>query len=142
VAVAGAANLVRGWVCHRRCGRDRHRGRGGPARDAGRRRLRRLHLDHSRGQIRRFQELTYLPTLRSVFDSPELEVPDEYFGGQQTIDVFRAIVDDVPDYYQSPDSSILTDVLSGHLISAYRGDETPAQAIKGAVADFTNQAGR
>ena len=94
------------------------------------------------GQIRRFSELTYLPTLRSVFDSPELEIPDEYFGGQQTIDVFRGIVDDVPDYYQSPDSSILNDVLSGHLISAYRGDETPAQAIKGAVADFANQAGR
>ncbi|WP_432519763.1 extracellular solute-binding protein [Kineococcus sp. SYSU DK006] len=94
------------------------------------------------GQVRRFQELTYLPTLRSVFDSPELEVADEYFGGQQVIDVYRTIVDDVPDYYQSPDSSILTDVLSGHLISAYRGDESPAEAIKGAAEDFANQAGR
>ncbi|WP_106210560.1 ABC transporter substrate-binding protein [Kineococcus rhizosphaerae] len=94
------------------------------------------------GQVRRFQELTYLPTLRSVFDSPELEVADDYFGGQQVIDVYRSIVDDVPDYYQSPDSSILNDVLSGHLVSAYRGDESPAQAIRGAAEDFANQAGR
>ncbi|WP_432561062.1 ABC transporter substrate-binding protein [Kineococcus sp. SYSU DK003] len=94
------------------------------------------------GQVRRFQELTYLPTLRSVFDSPELEVADEYFGGQQLIDVYRTLVDDVPEYYQSPDVSILNDVLSGYLVSAYRGDLTPAQAIKGAVEDFTNQAGR
>jgi len=94
------------------------------------------------GQVRRFTELTYLPTLRSVFDSPELEVADEYFGGQEVIDVYRDLVDDLPDYYQSPDVSILNDVLSGHLVAAYRGSETPAQAIKGAVADFSNQAGR
>jgi multiple sugar transport system substrate-binding protein/arabinosaccharide transport system substrate-binding protein len=94
------------------------------------------------GQVRRFQELTYLPTLRSVFDSPELEVPDEFFGGQQVIDVYRGIVDDIPDYYMSPDLSILNDVLSGYLVQAYRGDLTPEQAISGAADDFRNQAER
>ncbi|MEZ0164352.1 ABC transporter substrate-binding protein, partial [Kineococcus sp. LSe6-4] len=94
------------------------------------------------GQIRRFRELTYLPTLRSVFDSPELEVADEFFGGQQVIEVYRELVDDIPDYYQSADQSILNDVLSGYLVQAYRGDLTPAQAIAGAAEDFRNQAER
>jgi ABC-type spermidine/putrescine transport system permease subunit II len=95
------------------------------------------------GQIDRYRQLGYLPTLRSVFDEPELmSMEDEYCGGQRLFDVYREVIDDVPDYFQSPDQSIVNDVLSGYLVAAYRGALSPAEALRQAAEDFREQAGR
>lgn len=92
-------------------------------------------------QIARYKELGYLPTLRSVYDAPELlSLEDEYFGGQKLFEIFRDIVDDVPDVHQSADTSIMNTVLSGHVLRAFKGTVSPAQALADATDDFRGQA--
>ncbi|UVY84044.1 extracellular solute-binding protein [Brachybacterium sp. NBEC-018] len=92
-------------------------------------------------QVKRYKDMGYLPTLRSVYDDPELQgLENEYFGGQKLFEVFRDIVDDVPEFHQSADSSIMTTVLSGHVLRAFKGDVSPAQALADATDDFRGQA--
>ncbi|MFC0673247.1 extracellular solute-binding protein [Brachybacterium hainanense] len=92
-------------------------------------------------QVKRYQDLGYLPTLRSVYDDPALlELEDEYFGGQRLFEVFREVIDDVPEFHQSADSSIMTTVLSGHILRAFRGEVSPARALADADHDFRGQA--
>jgi ABC-type glycerol-3-phosphate transport system substrate-binding protein len=91
-------------------------------------------------QVERYRALGYLPTLRSVFDSPDLlAMREDYFGGQRPFEVFRDVVDDAPPQYQSQDQSIMTTVLSDYLLRAYRGDLRPAEALSAATADFRGQ---
>ncbi|MGY5764295.1 ABC transporter substrate-binding protein [Brachybacterium sp. DNPG3] len=92
-------------------------------------------------QVKRYQDLGYLPTLRSVYDDPELlALENEYFGGQKLFEVFRDIVDDVPDVHQSANTSIMSTVLSGHILRAFKGTVSPAQALSDATEDFLGQA--
>ncbi|WP_243745059.1 ABC transporter substrate-binding protein [Streptomyces hainanensis] len=91
-------------------------------------------------QIRRYVDLGYLPTRRSVFDAPELlRIEDEYCGGQRMVEVYRDLIDEAPVFYLSADRPILDTVLSGHLLRAYHGDSTPAQALRDAAEDFRGQ---
>lgn len=92
-------------------------------------------------QVKRYKDMGYLPTLRSVYDDPELlALENDYFGGQRLFEIFRDIVDDVPDVHQSADTSIMNIVLSGHVLRAFRGDVSPAQALADATEDFRGQA--
>ena len=92
-------------------------------------------------QIKRYKDMGYLPTLRSVYDSPELAgLEDEFFGGQRLFEVYRDIVDEAPEIHQSENQSIMDTVLSGHLLRAYRGQATPAEALADATRDFRGQA--
>ena len=85
----------------------------------------------------------YLPTRRSVFEDPALlRTEDAYLGGQRPFDVYTALLADVPPVHLSPDQSILHDVLSGHLLRAYRGTESPRAALRKASEDFRDPAGR
>ncbi|SEE38824.1 L-arabinose-binding protein [Arthrobacter alpinus] len=91
-------------------------------------------------QVQRYKQLGYLPTLRSVFDDPELHaLGNEYFGGQRLFEVYSDIIDDVPEIYQSGNQMILNTVLSGYLLRAYNGDLTPSQALTAAARDFRGQ---
>lgn len=48
-------------------------------------------------QVKRYYDLGYMPTLRSVYDMPEMYgLEDEFFGGQDVFEVFHEIVDDAP----------------------------------------------
>ncbi|MEV0637502.1 ABC transporter substrate-binding protein [Streptomyces sp. NPDC050619] len=95
------------------------------------------------GQVRRFTETGYLPTRRSVYEDPRLNaIQDEFCGGQRLFSLYRSLLPEVPAVHQSPDQSILFDVLGGNLLRAYHGDLTPRQALKQTVADFRDQAGR
>src|SRR5699024_5689048 len=92
-------------------------------------------------QVKRYKDLGYLPTLRSVYDAPELlALENEYFGGQRLLEIFRDIVDDVPDVHQRAGTSIMNIVLSRHVLSAYRADGSPAQALADATDDFRGHA--
>lgn len=94
-------------------------------------------------QVARYKALGYLPTRRSVFNSAELAaLEDDYFGGQRLFEVYRDIVDDVPEYHQSANNAIMTTVLSGHILRAYKGQVSAAQALSDATADFRGQAKR
>ncbi|MFB6848801.1 ABC transporter substrate-binding protein [Streptomyces sp. NPDC056373] len=95
------------------------------------------------GQVRRFTETGYLPTRRSVYQDPRLGAyEDEFCGGQRLFGLYRSLLPDVPPFHQSPDQSILYDVLGGNLLRAYHGDLSPRQALKQTAADFRDQAGR
>ncbi|WDF43452.1 ABC transporter substrate-binding protein [Streptomyces sp. T12] len=95
------------------------------------------------GQVRRFTETGYLPTRRSVYDDPRLSAArDDFCGGQRLFPLYRELLPQVPPFHQSPDQSILYDVLAGNLLRAYHGDLSPRQALKQTAADFRDQAGR
>ncbi|MFE7277622.1 ABC transporter substrate-binding protein [Streptomyces sp. NPDC057623] len=95
------------------------------------------------GQVRRFTETGYLPTRRSVYDDPRLSAArDDFCGGQRLFPLYRDLLPQVPPFHQSPDQSILYDVLAGNLLRAYHGDLSPRQALKQTAADFHDQAGR
>ncbi|MGO1225292.1 MAG: ABC transporter substrate-binding protein [Brachybacterium sp.] len=92
-------------------------------------------------QVKRYKDMGYLPTLRSVYDDPELlSLENEYFGGQKLFEIFRDVIDDVPEVHQSADTSIMNTVLSGHVLRAFKGDVSPAQALADATDDFLGQA--
>lgn len=91
-------------------------------------------------QVKRYEDLGYLPTLRSVYDDPRLAaLSDPYFGGQQLFGVYKSVVDEVPSQHQSANAAILQTVLSGYLIKAYKGQISPKQALDAAAADFRGQ---
>jgi multiple sugar transport system substrate-binding protein/arabinosaccharide transport system substrate-binding protein len=90
--------------------------------------------------IRRYIDLGYLPTRRSVFDDPQLlAIEDEYCGGQRMFEVFRDVVDEAPVFHLSENKPILDTVLSGAILQAFRGDLSPRQALRRAADDFRGQ---
>lgn len=98
------------------------------------------YLNHEQ-QIKRYRDLGYLPTLRSVFEDPELlTITDPYFGGQALFEVYKDVIDEAPPQHQSANAAIMQTVLSGYLLQAYNGQLTPAQALTAATNDFRGQA--
>ncbi|MGP4114371.1 ABC transporter substrate-binding protein [Streptomyces sp. 4N509B] len=90
--------------------------------------------------VRRYTELGYLPTRRSVFDDPALvRIEDEYCGGQRMFETYRDIIDEAPVFHLSADRPVLDTVLSGYLLRAYRGDLSPREALRRATDDFEGQ---
>ncbi|GAA3877433.1 ABC transporter substrate-binding protein [Streptomyces sedi] len=91
-------------------------------------------------QVRRFRDLGYLPTRRSVYEDPELlAIPDEFCGGQPTFEVYRDLIDEAPSIHLSADKSTLDTVLSGYLLQAYHGDISPREALARTAEDFRGQ---
>lgn len=91
-------------------------------------------------QVRRYQELGYLPTRRSVFDDPALlRIEDAFCGGQRMFEVYRELIDEAPVFHLSADRPVLDTVLSGYLLRAYRGDLSPREALRRATDDFEGQ---
>ncbi|KAB8161492.1 extracellular solute-binding protein [Streptomyces sp. 3MP-14] len=91
-------------------------------------------------QVRRFRDLGYLPTRRSVYEDPELlAITDAFCGDQPTFEVYRELIDEAPAIYLSPDKSTLDTVLSGYLLQAYRGEISPRDALARAADDFRGQ---
>lgn len=91
-------------------------------------------------QVKRYVDLGYLPTLRSVYDDPQLAaIGDDYFGGQKLFNVYREVIDEAPALHQSADLPVLNTVLSGYILQAYKGQLTPAQALTAAANDFRGQ---
>ncbi|ACZ21103.1 ABC-type sugar transport system, periplasmic component [Sanguibacter keddieii DSM 10542] len=94
-------------------------------------------------QVKRYLDLGYLPTMRSVFERPELlDAQDEYCGGQRLFEVYTDIIDEAPPVYMSPDLFILQTALAGALVDAYRGRLTPREALDSAAESFAAQANK
>ncbi|MFD7918566.1 ABC transporter substrate-binding protein [Streptomyces sp. NPDC059740] len=104
--------------------------------------LRRVYLTRA-GQILRYRTGGYLPTLRSLYRDPAFTgVQDAYLGGQRVFDVYAQAAADLPAYYQSPDTRILTDVLGGHVLDAVLGRAEPAAALRAGLDDYREQVKR
>ena len=111
-----------------------------PATEAGVQLITSTYLDKEQ-QVARYKAMGYLPTLRSVYESQELiSLQDEFFGGQRLFEVYRDIIDEAPAVHQSENKPIMDTVLSGHLLRAYRGQVSPAEALADAAHDFRGQA--
>jgi multiple sugar transport system substrate-binding protein/arabinosaccharide transport system substrate-binding protein len=92
------------------------------------------------GQLQRFKQLRYLPTMKSVWEDPEfLSYSDEFLGGQETSALYAELVAEAPAQNQSIHWSVMQTELSKQLIDAYNGKTSPAQAIKNAVTAIEAQ---
>lgn len=91
-------------------------------------------------QIRRYQMLGYLPTLRSVFNDPALlSITDDFCGGQRLFEVYSDVIGEAPPVNLSPNKAILDTVLSGYLLQAYKGNISPREALRQAATAFRGQ---
>ncbi|WP_150307493.1 ABC transporter substrate-binding protein [Planctomonas psychrotolerans] len=92
------------------------------------------------GQVDRFTQTGYLPTLKSAWDSPTvLEKTDPYLGGQRVMELYATLAPDAPTQYQSENWALLSTELGGAITAALTGRKTPAEAIKDAAASTESQ---
>ncbi|MCX5415936.1 ABC transporter substrate-binding protein [Streptomyces sp. NBC_00059] len=104
--------------------------------------LRRVYLSRE-GQILRYRSGGFLPTLKPLYQDPELlGVKDEFLGGQRVFDVYGRAAADLPLFYQAPGMQILSDVLGGPVLDALKGRTSPAAAIKAGLAAYRQQVKR
>lgn len=88
-----------------------------------------------RGQIQKFKETFFLPTLKSAFRDPAfLSYKDPYFGGQQKLRLYAKLAPDSPTQRQSPFWAVATQALDRELSEAFALRKTPRAAIKAAAA--------
>lgn len=94
------------------------------------------------GQLLRFQQGGFLPTLTSLYqDDDFLGFEDEYLGGQRLFDVYTPASQDSPVFYQNSQLNVLIEALGGPALEALQGKKTPAEAIKEATAAFAGKKG-
>ncbi|GAA4968026.1 multiple sugar transport system substrate-binding protein/arabinosaccharide transport system substrate-binding protein [Nonomuraea thailandensis] len=94
------------------------------------------------GQLLRFQQGGFLPTLKSLYqDQDFLGFEDEYLGGQRLFDVYTPASQDSPTFYQHATLNVLTEALGGPMLETLQGKKKPAEAIKEAVAAYTSKKG-
>jgi ABC-type glycerol-3-phosphate transport system substrate-binding protein len=103
--------------------------------------LRRVYLTRE-GQLLRYRSGGYLPTLRSLYEDPELLDIEDEFLGQRVFDVYGRAADDLPLFRQDAGMQILTDVLGGPVLDALRGRTSPAAAIEDGLAAYRQQVKR
>ncbi|MDT0347451.1 ABC transporter substrate-binding protein [Streptomyces litchfieldiae] len=95
------------------------------------------------GQILRYRSGGYLPTLKSLYQDPELlGVENAYLGGQRVFDVYSRAAADLPLFYQAAGMQILTDVLGGPVLDALKGRTSPAAAIEAGIGAYRQQVKR
>lgn len=104
--------------------------------------LNRVYLTRE-GQLLRYRTGGFMPTLRSLYQDPELLAErDEYLGGQQVFDVYAKAAADLPIFYQSAGMQILTATLGGPVLDALKGRTTPAAAIEAGIQAYREQVKR
>ena len=92
------------------------------------------------GQLERFKQLGYLPTMKAVWDDPAfLSYSDEFLGGQETTKVYKELTAEAPGQNQSPNWNVMQVELSKTLIQAYQGKVSPSEAITSAAATIKAQ---
>lgn len=104
--------------------------------------LRRVYLTRE-GQILRYKNGGFLPTLQPLYGDPEFtSIKDEYLGGQRIFDVYGKAAADLPLFYQDAGMQILMDVLGGPVLDALKGRTSPAAALKAGLKAYRQQVKR
>jgi arabinosaccharide transport system substrate-binding protein len=103
--------------------------------------LRRVYLTRE-GQLLRYRSGGYLPTLRSLYEDPELLSIEDEFLGQRVFDVYAPAAADLPLFRQDAGMQILTDVLGGPVLDALKGRTSPAAAIEDGLGAYRQQVKR
>ncbi|WP_392869994.1 ABC transporter substrate-binding protein [Streptomyces sp. LN499] len=85
-------------------------------------------------QSRGFLEASLFPSTPASFESPDLRTPDEFFGGQITMDVFGPAAQRVPVSYNSPYDVALSQPIRDELTSVYISGKNRKKAWRDAMA--------
>lgn len=93
------------------------------------------------GQLLRFKKAGYLPTMKSLYQDKDFTTyKDAYLGGQEVFPIYAPIASAAPPFYQSPNLTVLIDVLGGQIQKAQTGAISASEAVKNAQAAYTAQA--
>lgn len=104
--------------------------------------LKRVYLTRE-GQLLRYRNGGFLPTLKPLYRDPELTaIKEEYLGGQRVFDVYGKAAADLPLFYQAPGMQILMDVMGGPVLDALKGRTSPAAALKAGLTAYRQQVKR
>jgi ABC-type glycerol-3-phosphate transport system substrate-binding protein len=94
------------------------------------------------GQLLRFQQGGFLPTLKSLYqDKDFLGFEDKFLGGQRLFDIYTPASQDSPVFYQNAQLNVLTEALGGPMLETLQGKKKPAEAIKEATAAYNSKKG-
>jgi len=93
------------------------------------------------GQLQRFTQLKYLPTMKAVWEDPQfLAYSDEFLGGQEIAKVYKELATEAPGQNQSLQWNVMQTELSKQLVEAYNGRVSPSGAITAAAKAIASQA--
>lgn len=86
------------------------------------------------GQIKRFEEIRYFPSMMEAFDDPRVvNVEDEFFGGQKIGQTFAEMVDDQPIWYQSQFLAAFNDAIGADITLMLEGDMSAEEAVEDVI---------
>ncbi|GAA2127202.1 ABC transporter substrate-binding protein [Streptomyces synnematoformans] len=103
--------------------------------------LRRVYLTRE-GQLLRYRAGGYLPTLRPLYEDPELLGTKDEFLGQRVFEVYGPAADDLPLFHQDAGMQILAAVLGGPVLDALKGRTSPAAAVEDGLSAYREQVKR
>lgn len=83
------------------------------------------------GQIARFKDLGYLPTLKSAWDAPEvLNKEDEFLGGQKVMEVYKPLSTQLPTQKQDIRFMEFMTISKTAISDMFVGKLTPTETLK------------
>jgi cellobiose transport system substrate-binding protein len=85
-------------------------------------------------QGRGFTDAALFPSAPAAYDLPELTGPDEFFGGQKTIEVFGAAAENIPVAYESAHDAAIQESYLAELANVESSGKDPETAWNDAVA--------
>ena len=94
----------------------------------------------SEGQVQRFLQANYLPTMKSAWTDPRLlTYESKFLGGQRPFDVFKPLVEKAPTMITSPYWDVMSAQMVIALSQSISGDATPEQAVSQAASSIRSQ---
>ncbi|MBA2469374.1 MAG: carbohydrate ABC transporter substrate-binding protein [Chloroflexia bacterium] len=82
-------------------------------------------LQSPANQLRAYSELSLFPSTPEVFDTPEMNHPEPFYGGQNTTEVFAAVAREIPNYYFDPSYNIVNGILMQEITNVASLDKDP-----------------
>lgn len=83
-------------------------------------------------QLAAYVSLNLFPSTPGVFDDPQMNKPETFFGGQDTTTVFATSARHVPNFYWSPSDNIISTILGTEMTNVAISGKNPAVAWKDA----------
>jgi ABC-type glycerol-3-phosphate transport system substrate-binding protein len=85
-------------------------------------------------QLKRFEEINYFPHMIEAFEDPRIiDRPDDYYGGQEIGEIFAALADSVPIWYQSQFRAAFQDAMTAELVRFYNNEITAEELVDNVI---------
>lgn len=92
-------------------------------------------MQNAKNQVRAFHDVNLFPSTPASYSDPALHKPNDFFGGQDTINVFSAAAEQVPVAYLSPYDSIIQGIFQLELTNVETQGKDPEKAWKDVQAE-------